>query len=263
MDKLFYLIPFFLIIAIIYSSVGFGGGSSYLAIMALIGLPYQLMPKISLFCNIIVVTAGCYIFIKHKHLKIKKAVPFIAASIPMAFFGGNIYINKELFLFLLGLTLIVAATNMLFFNRDLYNINQLKDSLNIHNNLNIQNKKFSIQYEILAGGIIGLLSGLVGIGGGILLAPLLHITKWGKPKEIAAVSSFFILINSISGLIGQFSKPWSGDGVIPIVPLIIVVFFGGQIGSRMSAGILSESIIKKTTAFVVMFVGLRILYGLI
>jgi hypothetical protein len=261
MDIIFTIAPLFFLIALIYSSVGFGGGSSYLAIMALAAFPYELMPKVALFCNIIVVTGGCYVFYKSGHIKFKKILPFVIGSIPMAYVGGSIQIKKEIFLFLLAITLIIASANMVFFNSEKRKILKI-DFFNILQESN-HNKKFTKQlFGLISGAVIGFVAGLVGIGGGIFLAPLLYMTRWSYAKQISATSSFFILVNSIAGLAGQFSKGFNDNDIIQIIPLMIAVFIGGQIGSRLGAFRLSDIIVERATGILIMFTGLRILYKL-
>ncbi|MCP4131975.1 MAG: sulfite exporter TauE/SafE family protein [bacterium] len=259
MDILFYIIPLFFIIAIIYSSVGFGGGSSYLAVLAVLSFSYTLMPKISLFCNITVVTGGCYIYYKSGHLKFTRVLPFLIGSVPLSFIGGNILIQKEIFLFILAVTLIIAASNMTFFDTRKRAI--LKQDYFTKKNKSFNN---SPVLEVLIGCVLGFISGLVGIGGGIFLAPLLYLMRWGYAKQISATASFFILINSIAGLSGQFAKSQLvlQHEMVYIIPAVLTVFLGGQIGSRLGAFKLSEIVIKRTTAIVVFFVGFRMLMKL-
>ncbi|MCP4132350.1 MAG: sulfite exporter TauE/SafE family protein [bacterium] len=257
MEVVLYLVPIFFIIAFIYSSVGFGGGSSYVAILALFLFPYQLIPRISLICNIIVVLAGCFIFIKSKHLRIKKVLPFVLGSVPLSYLGGQFAINRELFLSLLALSLIIASSNMLFWDKYKKNGEEKENPRN-----SVPRTKIPFLFEVIVGSAIGLLSGFVGIGGGIFLAPVLHLRKWGNPKQIAGTSCFFILINSIAGLFGQFSKGGSEGDLHVLIPLAVAVFLGGQLGSRLGAGILPELVVKKATAVLVMFVGVKILFEL-
>lgn len=265
MESMMVLIPLFFAVALIYSSVGFGGGSSYLAVMAMFSFPYLLMPKVALLCNIIVVSGGCYIHYRSGSLNLKRAIPFAAGSVPLAYLGGKILINQELFLFFLAISLIVASVNMLFFDKK--RINRLKQEflkkVSESKQTQIQLVKSRL-FELLAGSLLGFISGLVGIGGGIFLAPLLYLTRWGMAKQIAATASFFILINSISGLIGQFTKGNLYDSnFLEVIPLLVAVFLGGQIGSRLGAFKLSELIIKRTTACLIFLVGFRILLRLV
>ncbi len=240
-------IGLFLLIAILYSSVGFGGGSSYLAVLSLSSLAFVQIRAIALLCNIVVVTGGTYIFIKNKQFNWKKNLPLVSISVPMAFIGGFLKISQSFFFILLGITLFVAAVLMWTSKY----ISEKGKDLDL---------KKSIGKDISYGGSIGFISGMVGIGGGIFLAPLLHMTKWDNPKRIAATSSFFILMNSIAGLFGQYLNPnFSIDPAITII-LMVTVLIGGQIGSRLSATLISPVKLKKGTALLIAFVSIRILW---
>lgn len=234
----------FFAIAILYSSVGFGGGSSYIALLSLFGLPFVEMRALALFCNITVVSGNIYGFIKRKEYQWKKVLPLVLMSIPLAYLGGKMEINKTYFTVLLSITLIVAAVFMLLAN---YAKTKATDSR--PNSL----KDFSF------GGIVGFISGMIGIGGGIFLAPLLHITKWDTPKKIAATSSLFIFVNSIAGLIGQAQNVnFYFEPKFAII-LIITVFIGGQIGSRMQEKLISPILLKRITAILILSVGIKLL----
>ncbi len=241
------IIALFFLIAILYSSVGFGGGSSYLAALTLTSLAFTQIRAIALLCNIVVVTGGTFIFIKNKLFNWKKIIPLVLISVPMAFIGGYLRISQTFFFILLGITLLVAAILMWTSKY----ISKKADDFNF---------KKSITKDASYGGGIGFISGMVGIGGGIFLAPLLHLTKWDTPKRIAATSSFFILVNSIAGLTGQYLNPnFSIEPTITII-LMVTVLIGGQIGSRLSAKLISPIVLKKGTAVLIAFVGLRILW---
>lgn len=241
------IILLFFLIAVLYSSVGFGGGSSYLAVLAITSLTFTHIRAIALLCNIVVVLGGTYIYIKNKLFDWKKIIPLVFISVPMAFLGGYLKIGQTFFFILLGITLLIAAFLMWFSKY----ISQKSKSSHFKN---------SLTKDISYGGGIGLISGMVGIGGGVFLAPLLHLTKWDTPKRIAATSSFFILVNSIAGLSGQYLNPnFSIDPVITLL-LMFTVLIGGQIGSRMSVTIISPIKLKKTTALLIAFVAARILW---
>jgi uncharacterized membrane protein YfcA len=168
-------------------------------------------------------------------------------SIPMAFIGGYLKINQVFFYILLGITLLIAAILMWSSKY----ISKKSESSNI--------KKYIIK-DIYYGGGIGFISGMVGIGGGVFLAPLLYLTKWDTPKRIAATSSFFILVNSIAGLGGQYLNPdFSVEPTITLI-LMFTVLIGGQIGSRLSAKVISPIKIKKGTALLIAFVAIRLLW---
>ena len=245
------IVILFFVIAVLYSSVGFGGGSSYLAILALTALTFTQIRATALLCNIVVVTSGTIIYAKNGHYNWKKVLPLVALSIPMAFIGGYLKISQTFFFVLLGITLVIAAIFM-WISKYISEMSQGK------------NYKASFIKDSSFGGIIGFISGMVGIGGGIFLAPLLHLTNWDNPKKIAATASFFILVNSIAGLIGQFLSPiLDADFIIDwnlTFVLLITVFIGGQIGSRLSANKISPFVLKKVTAVLIAFVGLRILW---
>ncbi|MDO6674703.1 sulfite exporter TauE/SafE family protein [Tenacibaculum sp. 1_MG-2023] len=240
-----YIILLFFIVAILYSSVGFGGGSSYLAVLALTGLLFTQIRATSLLCNVMVVTGNVLLYMQQKQYSWKKVIPLTLFSIPMAFLGGYLRISQTFFFILLGFTLLFAAITMWISNKVVTKNNKTTD-LNL-----IKNASY--------GGVIGFISGMVGIGGGIFLAPLLHLTNWDTPKKIAATASFFILVNSISGLIGQYTNPeFSIDWNLTSI-LLITVFIGGQIGSRMSNQFFSSTQLKKATAILIAFVSIRIL----
>jgi len=241
------IIALFFLVAILYSSVGFGGGSSYLAVLALTSLAFIHIRAIALLCNIVVVSGGTYIYIKNKLFNWKKIVPLVLMSVPLAFIGGYLKISQTFFFILLGITLLIAA---IFMWTSKY-INKKGEASNFKN---------SVTKDVSFGGLIGFISGMVGIGGGIFLSPLLHLTKWDTPKRIAATSSFFILVNSIAGLSGQFLNPeFSIEPTITII-LMFTVLIGGQIGSRLSVQFISPTNIKKGTALLIAFVGIRILW---
>jgi hypothetical protein len=240
------IVLLFFTVAILYSSVGFGGGSSYLAILALTGIVFTQIRATALLCNIVVVSGNVWFFYKQKACNWKKIIPLVLFSIPFAFIGGYLKINQIFFFILLGFTLLFAAITMWVSKR-------IVSSEEKHTNL-------SLTKNASYGGIIGFISGMVGIGGGIFLAPLLHLTNWDTPKKISAAASFFILVNSMAGLFGQYSNPdfeidWNLTSI-----LLITVFFGGQIGSSIGNIIFTPQQLKKATAVLVAFVGIRILF---
>lgn len=240
-----YIILLFFIVAILYSSVGFGGGSSYLAVLALTGLLFTQIRATALLCNVMVVTGNVLLYMQQKQYCWKKVIPLTLFSVPMAFLGGYLRISQTFFFILLGFTLLFAAITMWVSNKVVIKNSKTTD-LNLSKNAGY-------------GGIIGFISGMVGIGGGIFLAPLLHLTNWDTPKKIAATASFFILVNSISGLIGQYTNPEFSIDWTLTSSLLITVFIGGQIGSRMSNQFFTPSQLKKATAILIAFVSIRIL----
>lgn len=240
-----YVLLLFFTIAVLYSSVGFGGGSSYLAVLALTGIAFTQIRSTALLCNIVVVLGNVYLFQKEKIFDWKKVIPLVILSVPMAFLGGFLKISEQFFFVLLGFTLLFASVTM-WLSKKLVSSSE-------------KSNKITVSKNARYGGIIGFISGMVGIGGGIFLAPLLHLTHWDTPKKIAATASFFILVNSIAGLLGQATNPdfyidWSLTAI-----LLIIVFIGGQIGHRLSGKFLSPIQLKKATAVLIAFVSLRIL----
>ncbi|MDM1555217.1 MULTISPECIES: sulfite exporter TauE/SafE family protein [Chryseobacterium] len=237
---------FFLIIAFVYSSVGFGGGSSYLAVLAMYSLPYQEIRLTALICNVIVVVGGVYIYIKNKQINWKKVLPITLISVPMAYLGAVLKISQETFFLILGITLILAAI-LLWIKTE----TKTEES-------RLQKSTSAVLGNSFLGGGIGFLSGLVGIGGGIFLSPLLNLMKWDTPRKIAATSSVFILVNSISGIFGQLAKLSVEMDYFRILSLCLAVFIGGQIGSRMSLK-WNPLIIKRMTALLVLVAGINVL----
>lgn len=234
----------FFLIALCYSSAGFGGGSSYLAILALAEMSMTTLKPTALLCNIIVVLGGTFLFQKAKFINFKKAIPLIIFSIPMAFIGGYWPIYQPFFFILLGCSLLISAI-----------------LLWVHPVFPNRNKSIDKPVtNITIGGSIGLLAGLVGIGGGIFLAPVLHLTRWGDAKHIAAMTSLFILVNSISGLTGQLLQSKFEIDIMFILPLSGAVLIGGQIGSRLSINWFNHQVIKRVTAVLIFIVSVRILY---
>lgn len=240
------IIVLFFVIAILYSSVGFGGGSSYLAVLAIMGITFMQIRSTALLCNIAVVTGNVLIYQQRKLLDWKRIAPLIICSVPLAYLGGMLKIGQVFFFVLLGFTLLFAAFTMWNSKRIIGKEMDQKTSGTIQNSI--------------YGGIIGFISGMVGIGGGIFLAPLLHLTSWNTPKKIAATASVFILINSIAGLLGQYSnEDFMIDWNLTLV-LLCTVFIGGQIGSRLSIRYFTPIQLKKATAILIAFVAVRILW---
>ncbi|WP_054509764.1 sulfite exporter TauE/SafE family protein [Chryseobacterium sp. ERMR1:04] len=236
---------FFLIVSFIYSSVGFGGGSSYLAILAMYSLPHQEIRLIALICNIIVVVGSVYIYVKNKQTDWKKILPITIVSVPMAYLGAIVKISQSTFFMMLGVSLIIAAV-LLWIKIDGSAETPAKD------------QKSDIVKNSFLGGGIGFLSGMVGIGGGIFLSPILNLMKWDVPKKIAATASVFILANSIAGISGQLTQLSGNMLNMKILYPCLSVFIGGQLGSRISVR-WNPIVIKRVTAVLVFSAGINIL----
>ena len=236
---------FFFITAILYSSVGFGGGSTYLALLLIWDTPYYIFPVIALFCNIIVVTGNSVNYIRAGNHNLKLLLPFLIGSIPFAYIGGTLIINKEIFEILLFLVLSVAGILLLMSNK-------------AYENKDITVKKLNIFISVIIGSLLGLISGIVGIGGGIFLSPILFLFKADKPKNIITTASLFILVNSISGIFGQFTKDNIINEFVIYWPLFLSVFIGGLIGNYLNLKIFSNRVLALITSFLVIFVAARI-----
>ena len=238
---------FFFITAILYSSVGFGGGSTYLALLLIWDTPYYIFPVIALFCNIIVVTGNSVNYIRAGNHNLKLLLPFLIGSIPFAYIGGTLIINKEIFEILLFLVLSVAGSLLLMNNK-------------AYENKDITVKKLNIFISVIIGSLLGLISGIVGIGGGIFLSPILFLLKADKPKNIITTASLFILVNSISGIFGQFTKDNIINEFVIYWPLFLSVFIGGLIGNYLNLKIFSNRVLALITSFLVIFVAARIAF---
>ncbi|HQQ82869.1 MAG TPA: sulfite exporter TauE/SafE family protein [Cyclobacteriaceae bacterium] len=240
------VIAAFFIIALVYSSVGFGGGSSYLAVLALpvVGLAFPVIRSTALFCNLIVVTGGLIVFYREGKLSLRDAWPYLLGSVPMAYIGGKWPIQEQTFFILLGFTLVVVPF-LLWFQPE---VNQADSG-----------RQASPVVKGLIGGAVGLLSGLVGIGGGIFLSPILHFLRWSEARRISALASLFIFVNSIGGLAGQFRRGIPDFDPGFLVPLLLAVFLGGQIGSRLGVKTFNPIYIKRITAVLILIAGLNIL----
>ena len=225
----------FLVIATLYSSVGFGGGSSYLALLALVFVSFFAIRSTALICNLVVVSGSSYLYWKNEHLDFKKFLPFIVTSIPLAFIGARFRLSENTFFVILGGTLIVSALALIFQTL------RGKKSVEV-------NPKYPPYVTYVLGAGIGFLSGLVGIGGGIFLAPILNHMKWDKSIKIAALASFFILVNSISGIGGLLTKGTFELSWKEAMGLI-----------RLSLSKLTGNGIKIITAILVLIVGIRVL----
>ena len=240
----------FFITAILYSSVGFGGGSTYLALLLIWDIPYHIFPVVALVCNIIVVSGNSINYIRAGNHNFKLLIPFLIGSVPFAFFGGTLKIDKEIFEIILFFVLSIAGVLLLINNKSYQN-----------NNLVI--KKISSFINLVIGSVLGFVSGIVGIGGGIFLSPILFLIKAEKPKVITTTASLFILINSISGILGQLTK----ENVLTELPnylsLFICVLLGGLIGNYLNLKIFTGRVLAILTSVLVIFVSIRMGYRIL
>lgn len=246
-----WLVPAFFVTALLYASVGFGGGSTYSALLALAGVDYRILPLISLCCNIAVVSGSIVRFARASIIPWRGALGITAVAAPTAFLGGLTPIGESSFLMLLGGALVLTSASML-----------LPQTRNGPTTLEHSNSQGRMLPVILAAAPIGYLAGLVGIGGGIFLAPLLHLIRWRETRAIAATASLFILVNSLFGLAGQLVKGGVGrfEAAVAVgLPLLIAVVIGGQIGSYLAVKKLRPEWIRWGTAILTLWVGIRLL----
>lgn len=240
------LVLLFAVTAMLYASVGFAGGSTYNALLALAGVDHRVFPVVALACNLIVATGGTIRFARAGLVPWRRLLPILALSVPAAWIGGALPVSKQLFLLLLGMSLLVAAI-LLFVRTE-----QVREE-----------RRWPLLGPAIAGPI-GLLSGIVGVGGGIFLAPLLHLLGWDTAKRVAAAASVFILANSIAGLGGQLSKiaqsPALLDQAFGYWPLSLGVLVGGQSGSWLGVKLLSPLWLRRLTGALIFYVAVRLLW---
>ena len=241
------LIAAFFLAALLYASVGFGGGSTYNALLALAGVDYRILPLIALSCNIVVVAGSTIRFARAGATPWRGALMLTAIAAPAALLGGLTPIGEGAFLMILGASLVLTAATMF---------------LPVAKSEGAPNT--AARFVPLAAVPLGYLAGLVGIGGGIFLAPLLHLTRWHSARAIAATASLFILVNSLFGLAGQVLKGGEGRFLAAFdfgLPLIVAVAIGGQIGSLLALKFLPQRYIRWGTALLTAWVGARLLFS--
>ena len=226
----------FFIVAFTYSSVGLGGGSSYTALMALFGLSTLAIPIISLTLNLFVTTVGSFNFIRNRHARIRLILPFLISSMPSAYLGGALQLPKELFYWVLLLSLVFVALRIYFWQNTSLLIGLGKRG------------KFFL--SLVTGSILGLVAGIVGIGGGIYLVPLIIILGLGTEKEAAACGAIFIWLNSLSGLLSRFQH--NPIDLTDYIPLIAAVIAGGALGSFMGSFKFSPKVMEKMLGAIIL-----------
>ena len=237
---LFYTLLF--LVAFLYSSVGHGGASGYLALMALFSIAPEVMKPTALLLNLFVSLTSFIQFYRGKHFNWKIFLPFAIASVPMAFVGGLITVDAYVYKKILGILLLIPIIRFLFFA-----------------NIKVDDvKKSNIYLSILIGAAIGFLSGLIGIGGGIILSPVLLLLKWANMKQTAAISALFIFVNSLSGLAGQLQK---GINFSPdMYAYVVVAFVGGICGAYFGSLKFKQNILQYLLAIVLIVASYKLLF---
>lgn len=241
------LTALFFMTAFLYAGVGFGGGSSYTALLVMFGAPIALVPIISLACNVTVVSGNTVRYGRAGLITWRKIWPLIILSVPAAWLGGRIEIPESVFLGLLWVALLLAGMRLLFTGPARADPDEIDD--------------LPGWIGAIIGAGIGFYSGMVGIGGGIFLAPVLYALRWGRAKEIAAACSVFILVNSLSGMAGQYMKLSQMNlaaDVLPYWPLIPAVLIGGLIGNWLGIVKIPEIWIKRLTGILILTVAARL-----
>ena len=231
-----YFVAFlFFLVAFAYSSVGLAGGSSYTALMAILGFSTLAIPMISLTLNVLVSSIGAFNFIRYKHARINLILPFLVTSIPMAYIGGALHLPKEIFYWLLLASLILIVARIYFWS-------DVSLALNL-------SRRSKLYIALLTGGILGLIAGMLGIGGGVFLVPLVILLGLGTVKEAAACGIIFIWVNSISGLASRLQ--YNAIDLSEYIPLIIAVIIGGTLGSFAGAAKYSPKLMEKILGVII------------
>lgn len=239
-----YLIVFgvlLVVVAFLYSSVGHGGASGYLALMAIFAFPVSVMKPSALLLNLFVSGISFFFYYKKDFFKPKLFYPFAITSVPAAFIGGMIPLENSFYKILLGIVLILAALRLFGF----------------FNSKEIESAKINIPFAMGIGFGIGLLSGMLGIGGGVILSPILLVLGWATLKETAAISSLFIFVNSVAGLSGYFM----GDKMFPTESfyLVPIAVFGGILGAYYGSGYFSNKVLKYVLATVILLASVKLI----
>ena len=242
MDPFYWFYILLFIVAFLYASVGHGGASGYLALMALFSVAPEVMKPTALMLNLFVSLIAFIQFYRGKHFVWKVFLPLALASVPMAFVGGLITIDATLYKKILGLLLLFSVVRLL-----------------------IPSKKSVIELQpshfygaLLMGGVIGLLSGMIGIGGGIILSPLLLFFKWTDQKQTAAISALFIFVNSASGLMGQLTHGIQLS--VDMYGYVGIAFVGGIGGAYFGAMKFKQSGMQKILAIVLAVASYKLLF---
>ena len=239
--EIFYILLF--LVAFLYSSVGHGGASGYLALMAIYGFSSVVTKPTALMLNLFVSLTSFIQFSRGGYFRKEIFIPLVIASIPLSFAGGLITLHDELYKKLLGAILLIPAIRFLLFP------NTEASSM----------KQPQTVPSLAIGGSIGFLSGLIGIGGGIILSPVLLLLKWTNQKETAAISALFIFVNSLAGLAGQFTK--GVEFTRGMMLYVLIAFAGGLSGAYLGAIKLNHAVLKNILAIVLLSAAIKLIMG--
>jgi uncharacterized membrane protein YfcA len=237
----------FFVIACAYAMVGLGGGSSYAAALVTIGIPYAAVPQVALACNILVTAGGIWHFRHAGYVSTRACLPFLLASVPAAYLAGRLAAPPGLFGFVLGVALFAAGLRMLV---------ALPER---------EVRPVSARYQwivgVPVGAVVGFISGFAGIGGGILLGAVLVLARWMDAKTAAGTVAVFTFANSVAGFAGHVQRELVLG--MSVLPLLVAVVLGGQLGSRLAARRLPASRVRQLLAVLLLFVSVRTLWGII
>lgn len=235
LSSIYFIAALFFIVALFYSSVGLGGGSSYTALMVVMGFNAAVIPMVSLILNLFVTTIGSYNFIRNKHARLELITPFLITSIPMAYLGGTLQLPKDIFYWVLLVSLAVVVLRIYFWRNTAFELELGKTG--------------KIVVSLLAGAILGLVAGIAGIGGGIYLVPLILILGLGTEHQAAACGAIFIWLNSLAGLTSRLQ--YNAIELGAYIPLIVAVVLGGALGSWLGASRLSRNAMEKVLGAII------------
>ena len=233
--SLYFVAALFFCVALLYSSVGLGGGSSYTALMVILGFGTAVIPMVSLILNLFVTSIGSYNFIRNRHARLELVAPFLITSIPMAYLGGALQVPKELFYWVLLISLVVVVLRIYFWRDTAFRLEL--------------GRAGKIYVSLSAGALLGLVAGIAGIGGGIYLVPLIIILGLGTEQQAAACGAIFIWLNSLAGLVSRLQ--FNAIELADYMPLIVAVVLGGALGSWLGATRLSRNAMEKILGAIV------------
>ncbi len=231
------------LVAALYSSVGHGGASGYLAVMALCGVAPALMAPTALILNVLVAGIALIAFLRAGHLSWRLSLPFVATSVPLAFLGGFLPISDRIYHLLLAFALLFAAWRLAM--------------ILVRHPIEEATRPIPFLLSLPVGGAVGLLSGMVGVGGGIFLSPLLILGRWATAKQTAGTAALFIVLNSLAGLAGRMLR--GGVDVTPALPLLAAAFCGGLAGSYIGSQYFSGITLRRVLAGVLLFASVKLM----
>ena len=224
------------VVALVYASVGLGGGSAYTAMLLLWGISFDVIPTTSLALNLVVTTLSAATFLRSGQLQISRVWPYILLSIPAAYVGGALILPKEVFLWLLMITLVIVAVRIYLWQPPA--------------EMALREQPHRVAIALGMGAALGFLSGAVGIGGGIILVPAIILLSLGPHKEAVAVGSVFVWVNSLAGLISRLQR--GAVDIELLLSLVVVVGIGGLVGAYLSAYRWEQATLQRVLGLVVL-----------